>query len=293
MQRNFNKKQIIGSLLLIFGSTLAAAAQSSLENNGASVSSFRLPQLVEGGGDAAIVRAIQLGVKYPRQALRDEAQGQSLVSFAVAPSGQVCLVKMEYGIRPDLDTAVVQAVRQLPRLQPAMQHGRPVACLMRAPVSFLIDNPSRLPRKPLPAADSTQLYPAVMRMPIYQGKLGYNKLAADLAAEYLRLGQASGCSLPKFGAQVLLTVGPSGALYNLQIVRADENQKAALAINFGEQIAKNESVDEMLEDEFPTACLPQLAEAVRHIPHLTPAYIAGQPVATRLLLTLPNPNRPH
>jgi TonB family protein len=292
IQTTFTKAFFTIASSAVFAVCTVVSAQAQNTPAALGSSTLQLPHMIGGGGDAAIVRAIQLGVRYPQQALRDEAQGQSLVSFAVAPNGQVCLVKMEYSIRPDLDTAVVQAVRLLPQMQPALQHGKPVACLMRAPITFAIAPPARLPRKPLPAADSTQLYTAVTRMPMYQGGTGYSQLATDLAAEYLRLGQASGCMLPQFGAQVLLTVSPRGILYNAEVVQGDDAQQDALRARFGDQIAKVESAEEQAADEFPAACLPQLAEAVRHMPRLVPAYVGNQPVAMRLLLTLPNPNRP-
>lgn len=166
-------KTSFGIAALLLGSALQAKAQVEPIETKASVSTIRLPQLVGGGGDAAVVRAIQRGVKYPRQALRDGAQGQSMVTFAVAPNGQVCMLKMKYGIRADLDSAVIQAVRQLPQLQPATQHGQPVACLMSAPVTFTITNPARLPRQPLLALDSTRIYSDVTRMPTYRGQPGF------------------------------------------------------------------------------------------------------------------------
>lgn len=243
----------------------------------------------EGGGDWAIVRAIQLRVRYPKSALRDCAQGQSVVSFAVAPSGQVCQVKLERPLRPDLDSAVVQAVRLLPPLQPAQQHGHPVACLLRAPITFYIDNPVQLPRRPLPALDSSQVYSAVMRMPLYQGRFANTQLAADWVAEYLRVTNSEGCAIPRGGAGIVVTVSPSGLLSNVQLLPADPAQSAALKARFGDQVARLEDPEDKDLDE---ACLPQLAEAARRLPRLTPAYLDGHPVAARLFLSLFNPKYP-
>lgn len=270
--------------MLVLGSALCAQAQVA-SPAAAAAPSFRQPQLVEGGGDAALVQAIQRQVVYPRRALRDNMQGTSQVSFAVAPDGSVCQVKMLSGIRADLDTAVVQAVRKLPRLQPAVQFGRPVACLMRAPVTFFITNASRPPRHPRPATDSTQVYTAVSWMPRYKDVVNYRELANDLAIEYLRLGQPTGCPIPRMGTQMALTVGPHGKLYNLQLVKNDEAEQVALRAQFGDEIAQPEVG---LETEFPEACLPQLVEAVSHLPRLMPAYVNGQPVAMRLVLPLFN-----
>ncbi|WP_151086723.1 energy transducer TonB [Hymenobacter baengnokdamensis] len=253
---------------------------------------FHPPQMPGNDGDAAIVRAIQLGVKYSRQALRDEVQGQVLVSFAVSPGGQVCLIKIEQGIQADLDTAVVQAVRQLPRLQPATQNGKSVACLLRAPVTFTISDLLHSPRRPLPAADSIQLFTAVTRMPLYQGKVGYQHLAADIAAEYLRSNEGNAHSLPKFGAQIVVTVEPSGRLDRVERLPVDEAQKTALNALFGDQVAQREENEEEIY-QLSEASLLQLAAIIRRLPRLTPAYVANQPVAMRLILKLRNPNSPY
>lgn len=283
-----NNKISLAISSLVLCSTLSGRAQvGSPAAEGPSRRPFQLPQLLEGGGEMGIVRAIQLGVKYPQQALRDGAQGQSMVTFAVSPTGKVCQVKIKYGIRPDMDTAVVRAVRHLPQLQPAMQHGQAVACLFSAPVTFFIDNPKRLPKQPLPPIDSTQVYTAVTRMPIYKGKLGYRQIADELRDEYLKLAQPNGCFVPRYGLSVIVTVGPSGTIHNLQRVQSDENEKATLEAQFGDQVAKQE---EDAEAELPEACLGQLAEAARHLPRLTPAYVDGHPVAMRLLLSLFNPH---
>ena len=278
------KNLIAGFTLRLRGSRLPAEAQTGGGAANAAAASIQLPQMVGGGGDAAIVRAIQQGVKYPKQALRDLTQGQSMVTFVVAPSGQVCLVQVKYAVRADLDSTVVQAVRQLPRLQPARQNGRPVAVMMSAPVTFTISNPPRLPRQPRPAIDSTQVYTAVTRMPSYQGKsTSYRQLSADLTAEYVRLSQGTACALPHFGRTIVATVGPSGTLYDVQLAPSDSAQQASMEAHFGDQVAQKESDEDV---ELSVACVARIAEAARHLPRLTPAYVDGRPVAMRLLLSL-------
>jgi TonB family protein len=281
----FNKVSL--SIAVLLSGAFQAKAQVEASETNASTSSIRLPQMVGGGGDAAIVRAIQRAVKYPRQALRDGAQGQSMVTFAVAPNGQVCLLKMKYGIRADLDSAVIQAVRQLPRLQPATQHGQPVACLMSAPVTFTITNPARLPRQPLPALDSTRIYSDVTRMPSYRGQPGLQQVSVDLTAGYVSLTQGTACGVPRYGRTIMATLGPSGTLYDVQLAASDAEQIRSLEARFGNQVIKTESPDE--EAELADDCVAKLVEVVRHLPRLTPAYVAGRPVAMRLLLSLSNP----
>lgn len=243
---------------------------------------FQLPQLAEGGGQQALVRAIQLHVKYPMRSLRYGLQGEGEVSFVVTPTGQVTHIKIKRSINEDLDGAIVAAVQQLPLLQPATQFGKPVACILTAPVTFAIDSQLPLARrkKPVPAADSLQLVSVVEQLPLYHGQLGYQALAADLAAEYLKLRGETGCFIPKTNLGVLLTVGPGGTIYHVEQRKHDPQEGEDLRAEFGEAVPISE------EPELPAACEALLQEAAQHLPRLSPAYANGQRVAMRLQLTL-------
>lgn len=259
-----------------------AEAQTLPANPTAIKPSFIQPQLVEGGGQAGLVRAIQLKVVYPRAAQRNGIQGQNRVTFAVAPDGQIGRVRIIRSAGPDLDSATLQAVRQLPRLVPGSQFGKPVACLMSAPVTFYL-TPFAISKKTLPAADSTQLYKELSQMPLYQGKLGYSKLAADLSAEYLRLVGNTDCFIPRNNLGLLITVGPRGNIYDVQIPKNEADEVAALRAEYGEAIAIRE------EDELPEACVGLLNQAAQRLSPLIPAYADGKRVATRIQITLMAP----
>ena len=246
---------------------------------------LHLPQLPEGGGEMALVRAIQQRVVYPRSALRRGLQGQCQVSFAVAPDGQIRRIRILRSLTPDLDTAVIAAVRQLPHLTPATQQGKPVACLMTAPVTFRLAGAPRYGRRPLPVVDSTRLYTAVEELPLYQGQPGYGKLSADLEAEYLRLGGAAGCFVSRRNLGVLLTVSPTGYLRNVRIAKPDKQECEALATEYGDAVAQQE------EDELPAACETLLGQAAQALSRLTPASADGRSVAIELQLTLLTPGK--
>ena len=280
MQNLFSKNSLCWGILLVSLCWLQPAhAQAPPEIASTSTSSFRQPQLQEGGGQAGLVRAIQQRVVYPRSALRAILQGQCQVTFAVSPTGQVAQVRITRSLEPEMDAAVVAAVRQLPQLTPATQFGKPVACLMTAPITFLIDYPLKV-KKPLPAADSLLLFSAVRQMPLYQGKLGFTQMAADLKAEYLRLRAESGCFVPRTNMGVLVTVGPGGTLYDLQLTKPNQQAQDDLRAAYGDAVVQQD------EEELPEACAALLAKAAQHLPRLAPAYADGQRVATRLQLTL-------
>jgi TonB family protein len=267
------------ALLLAAG---GANAQSEPTAAAPKLYTFQLPQLPEGGGQMGLVRAIQLRVKYPMRALRYGLQGQGQVSFVVTPEGKVTHIKIKRSINEDLDGAIVAAVQQLPLLQPATQRGKPVACILTAPVTFALD--SKLPlargKKPVPAADSLQLVAAVEQLPLYHDQLGYQSLAADLAAEYLKLGGEAGCFIPKTNLGVLLTIGPGGTIYHVKQLKPNPQEYEELRAEFGDAVPTDE------EPDLPAACEALLAQAARQLPRLSPAYANGRRVAIELQLTL-------
>lgn len=272
---------VIGLFLLTISLARAQSAASSTSSGPV----YKMPQLKEGGGQAGLVRAIQLNVVYPQRALRYGIQGQSQVSFVVAPDGQVRHVKITRSLEAETDSAVVRAVRLLPRLEPATQFGKPVACILSAPITFMLTGslPKSYKKKLIPAADSLQLYSAVEQMPLYQGNLSYHKLAADLVAEYLRLRGETGCFIPNTNLGVMVTVGPGGRIYDLQPVKHDKQQQDDLRAEYGDAVAIQE------EEELGAACFALLAQAAQHLPRVAPAFADGKRVAMRLQLTLLKP----
>ncbi len=280
MQHTATHWGILGALLLAVGQPIGAHAQEAPAATTTGAISLKPPQLVGGGGDMGIVRAIQQRVSYPPSALRRGIQGQCLVRFVVAPDGAVRGVKVMRGVEAAIDSAVVQAVRKLPRLEPATQFGKPVACAETAPALFTISNPRR-PKKMAPAADSTQLYSAVTTMPFYRGQSGFGRIAQDLAAEYLRLKTEQDCALPNFGTGVLVTIGPSGGLYDVQLPPNDEQGYDAMVAAYGDAVAQREG------SEFSAACVAILERAAHNLPRLVPAQLDGKRVAMRVQLTLP------
>jgi protein TonB len=131
--------QLFNHLILAGGLTLAcaqsAAAQTGLPPGYTYVE--KMPQL-PGGGQAAIVNAIHQRIVCPPEALRDQMHGRLFVTFTIAPTGLVQGVIVRKGLRADCDSAVVQAIRQLPVFEPGMQVGKPVPVSLTVPVTFAI-----------------------------------------------------------------------------------------------------------------------------------------------------------
>ena len=98
----------------------------------------QMPELPGGGGNAAIVAAIQKASKYPSLALRNQVEGRIFVSFTVNSQGDVSDVKVVKGLGSGLDEETIRAVKTLPKFRPGKQNGRAVSVSFTVPITFKI-----------------------------------------------------------------------------------------------------------------------------------------------------------
>lgn len=98
----------------------------------------QMPELPGGGGQLAIVAAIQKAVRYPSMALRNQVEGRVYVSFTVDPKGEVTDVKIVKGLGSGIDEETTRAIKTLPRFIPGKQNGREVSVSFTVPVTYKI-----------------------------------------------------------------------------------------------------------------------------------------------------------
>lgn len=98
----------------------------------------QMPQLPGGGGNAAIVAAIQKATKYPRMAQNNGVEGRIFVSFTVNAEGDVSDVKVVKGLGSGLDEETIRAVKTLTKFIPGKQNGRAVSVSFTVPITFKI-----------------------------------------------------------------------------------------------------------------------------------------------------------
>ena len=98
----------------------------------------QMPELPGGGGQPAIVAAIQKAVKYPPLALRNQVEGRIFASFTVNAQGDVSDVKIVKGLGSGLDEETIRAIKTLPKFRPGKQNGRAVSVSFTVPITFKI-----------------------------------------------------------------------------------------------------------------------------------------------------------
>jgi TonB family protein len=126
---------LVGSSLV--GSSTAALAQTdttAVVNQIIIDPVEKMPALWINGRAVNIATAVEQRLAYLPNATR--VAGRVFVSFEVTAAGLVKDIRIAKGLRPDYDSATVQAVRQLPRFKPSEQLGQPVASRITVPVKF-------------------------------------------------------------------------------------------------------------------------------------------------------------
>ncbi|MDO7845419.1 energy transducer TonB [Hymenobacter sp. M29] len=272
---------VLSALFLLIAPAMAQTAPAAPPAEKVYTIVEQMPELHGGGGSLAIVTYIQQRVRYPYQAMRARAEGRVFVSFTVAASGLVEDVAVAKGFRRDCDSAVVAAVKQLPRFEPGRQAGQAVPVRFTIPVTFrqlgLVASAA--------APDSARVYTYVEHMPLYQGEEGTKKLAKDLSREFNAASAASGCAPPDFRVFVTLTIGPSGTIYDVKSLNnqalppASDEHKGAQADGRGQTAHRSLTL-------LPAACEQALVAAAQKLPRLKPGTQNGRRVAVNLVMQL-------
>ena len=90
------------------------------------------------GGQAALLRYLRDHLRYPSQALREQAEGRVFMSFVVRADGTIADVTVLKGLGYGLDEEALRVVRQMPSWTPGYQAQHAVAVRFTLPITFKI-----------------------------------------------------------------------------------------------------------------------------------------------------------
>ena len=123
------------------------------------------------GGEQALREFIRLTVKYPRDAVKDNIQGNVYVTFTVNSDGTVGNAKIARGVHPLLDNEAIRVVNQLPLWKPGKQRGVAVNVAYTIPVQFVLSDSKKVDfqeEKTLPQKEK-EVFVVVEEMPEFPG----------------------------------------------------------------------------------------------------------------------------
>ncbi|GAB3202670.1 protein TonB [Pontibacter aydingkolensis] len=88
------------------------------------------------GGEKAMMNYIGKKINYPSSAQRENIQGLVVVTFVVAPNGEIRDAKVVKGLGYGTDEEALRVVSGMPKWKPGKQNGKPVSVRYTLPIRF-------------------------------------------------------------------------------------------------------------------------------------------------------------
>lgn len=110
--------------------------QPAIDNNDNTIYSSGVTKAQFPGGESALLRYINSHVKYPQDAINENAQGTVYVKFVVTKTGEIGQVNITRGVHHALDAEAKRVCQSLPRFTPAVKDGKNVNCWYEVPIKF-------------------------------------------------------------------------------------------------------------------------------------------------------------
>ena len=133
------------------------------------------------GGETAFGQFLSKTIKYPAEAVKNEVQGRSIITFIVEKDGSLSNFKVVRALGSGTDEEAIRALKQSPKWNAGKQNGHTVRVQYSVPVSFTLDKGIH------PAAvtadgqiNNKQVYSAVEKYPTFPG--GSTEFGKFLAA---------------------------------------------------------------------------------------------------------------
>ncbi len=88
------------------------------------------------GGSSALMQYLSMNMRYPKEATQAKSQGRVIVSFTVGKDGSISDTHVAKSVAPSLDEEALRVIHSMPKWEPGIQDGKPVAVRYVIPVTF-------------------------------------------------------------------------------------------------------------------------------------------------------------
>ena len=92
-------------------------------------------------GQQALMTWLSQNMKYPEEAMKENAQGRVLVGFVVNKDGSIDEVKVLRPVHAALDAEAVRVVKEMPKWKPGKKDGKAVRVSYTLPITFKMAAP--------------------------------------------------------------------------------------------------------------------------------------------------------
>ena len=129
-------KPVLLTLLSFFFTSLLfpAVAQQTPAEEKIYVTVEQMPEFI--GGQDSMMAFISRNMRYPQEALINNQQGVTIISFVVDASGKITKPQILKSAAPSLDEEAIRVIKSMPAWKPGKQNGNAVAVRINLPVRF-------------------------------------------------------------------------------------------------------------------------------------------------------------
>ncbi|MBO0936237.1 TonB family protein [Fibrella sp. HMF5335] len=92
------------------------------------------------GGESALLSFLIKTIHYPKRAIKANIDGTSLIEMIVNEDGSLSNIQVLKSIGFGIDEEAVRIVKQMPKWNPALENGKPVAVKYVLPIRFQLDD---------------------------------------------------------------------------------------------------------------------------------------------------------
>ena len=90
-------------------------------------------------GEAALLRFLQMNIRYPAEAATKNIQGTVMVEFVVEKDGSISQPRVVKGIGGGCNEESLRVIRLMPKWKPAKQKGKNVRVYYTVPITFRLE----------------------------------------------------------------------------------------------------------------------------------------------------------
>lgn len=88
------------------------------------------------GGETALFQYLARSIKYPIIAQKNKEQGSVILQMVIGKDGLLSNIRVTKSVSPTLDAEAVRVISSMPRWEPGMDKGKPVAIQYTLPIKF-------------------------------------------------------------------------------------------------------------------------------------------------------------
>lgn len=118
------KYQKVLLILLIFPLWIQGQTNNRQDTLGKHVIVESLPKFP--GGIEEMYKIIETNLEYPKSALKDKIGGKIITQFTIDTTGNITDIRIEEGVRDDIDHEIIRVLRLLNGWTPGVQKGKKV-----------------------------------------------------------------------------------------------------------------------------------------------------------------------